>query len=207
MAAVIIAPATSHRLTTISRAREMCGFSFESDRAAWLAIDQASAAAEHFCNRTFGIQTLRQRFDLRCGLESVVLDAWPVTQIINIGQDGTVLAPDAYEIDGIGLYPLRDGDRCRWHGRTLTVEYVAGYVLPDDEEGPIPAGLLPADIERAVILLVNAALATRQREAGLKSETIEGIGSFSYFVQGSNNMLPDPEAESLLRPHRKAFFA
>ncbi|GAB6842374.1 hypothetical protein HNR00_003582 [Methylorubrum rhodinum] len=205
MTATVLIPPASHRLTTVTRAREMFGFPLESDRAAWLLIDQASATAERFCNRTFGRQTLRERFDLCRSPDGLALEGSPVVEVLSIVRDGVALAVDDYEVDGVALHAVRNGDRCGWYGRTLTVEYVAGYVLPDDEEGPIPAGMLPADVERAVMLLANASLAGRQREAGLKSESVEGVGSFSYFVQGANNALPDPEAESLLQRHRRPF--
>jgi hypothetical protein len=75
------------------------------------------------------------------------------------------------------------------------LQYTGGYTLPD-----APQPTLPDDITRAVLLLVKAAYFARTRDPAIRSESVEGAGSFGYFSGAASDM--PPEVEGLLRPHR-----
>ncbi len=217
MSASIIAPPASTRLTTAANARGDLGLPAAAPTDAQLErwIDQASAQASTFCRRVFGRATYRERFDLanRCRDDlnlGLLLDAGPIVSIQAVAVDGLLLSPATYEVDDRLLYRLQDGDRRAFHGRTVAVEYVAGWALPGDQDYATPqdgAEPLPADIERAVIQLVGASASVAGRDPMVKSEDVEGVGSFSYYVQGASAALPHPEAEAILAQYRRLAFA
>ncbi|MBA9066989.1 hypothetical protein FHR71_000719 [Methylobacterium sp. RAS18] len=62
-------------------------------------------------------------------------------------------------------------------------------------------------VERAVIQLVGAAVSASGRDMMVRSEDVEGVGSFSYYVQGASAALPHPEAEATLAQYRRMAFA
>ncbi|SFL18495.1 hypothetical protein [Methylorubrum salsuginis] len=217
MNASIIVPPVSTRLTTAANARGDLGLpaSAPTDTQLERWIDQSSAQASTFCRRVFGRTTYRQRFDIanRCRDElylGLLLDAGPVVSIQAVAVDGLLLSPDTYEVDDRLLYRLQDGDRRAFHGRIVAVEYVAGWVLPgDDDYASPPAGAekLPGDIERAVIQLVGGPAFGVGRDPMVKSQDVEGIGSRSFYVQGASAALPHPEAEATLAQYRRLAFA
>lgn len=217
MSASIITPAASARLTTATNARSDLGLPATAPTDGQLErwIDQASAQAATFCRRTFGRATYRERFEIanRCLDDlylGLLLEAAPVVSIVAVAVDGLLLSPATYEVDGRLLYRLQDGDRRAFHGRIVAVEYVAGWVLPgDDDYANPPAGAekLPADIERAAIQLVGGPAFGLGRDPMVKSQDVEGIGSRSFYVQGASAALPHPEAEATLAQYRRLAFA
>ncbi|MBO0904220.1 hypothetical protein [Jiella sonneratiae] len=203
----VVTAATAANLTTLERARAMLDFAPTEDAAVSTLIDQASRVIADYCRRPFGLETVRETFDAFLWGSAVLLSRSPVIAITEV-LDGTQAIDientrqDAetgllYRIDDDG-YPL-----C-WSGARLTVTYSAGYVLPSDEDGA-PATTLPEPVERAAIRLVGAYRSLSGRDQLIKSETVEGIGSTSWWVPGAGSVLADPEAEQLLQPYRRLF--
>ena len=221
----VITPAASKRLTTLENAALDLGLALgtASDGQIVRFIDQASATAASFCRRTFGRETVRERFEIdwrrRCEEdEGLLLSCAPAVRILAVKVDGLTLAPSAYELaeqpaHPVSLFYLRhlvDGEPRAWIGRAVTVEYEAGWLLPGESRGEpatTTAPDLPADVERAVIQLVGAAASASGRDMMVKSEDVEGVGSFSYYVQGASAALPHPEAEATLAQYRRMAFA
>jgi hypothetical protein len=213
MSVIVITPPASRRLTTVENVRQDLGLPADTPLDAQILrhIDAQSGRAARYCNREFGLHAVRERIALppHGRGESITLSRGPIAQIVSIMMDGRVLDPSQYEADGLSVYMLSAGTRSAWSGSILHVAYDAGYVLPGQDTGDAPAGAepLPADIERAVILLVGAALSTSRRDPMLKSDRVEGIGQRDYYVQGQNAAMPLPEAEEALRPYRRVTFA
>ncbi|MER2268242.1 hypothetical protein [Methylobacterium oxalidis] len=217
MSVSIITPATAKRLTTPANVRGDLGLAATAPPEAQLNrwIDQASARVASYCRRQFGRETVRERIAL-CpssaadGGAGLLLDRWPVVRIFGVTVDSATLSPGTYETDVRRLYLLDDGARRHWCGRTIIVDYEAGWLLPSESRGDPPtttAPNLPADVEAAVIKLVAAAISANGRDAMVKSEDVEGIGSTSWYVQGATAALPHPEAEAALAGYRRLLFA
>ncbi|MDV2987012.1 UNVERIFIED_CONTAM: hypothetical protein Q9R58_22135 [Methylobacteriaceae bacterium AG10] len=226
MSVTVITPAMARDLTTAANVRADLGLSgsVPTNDQIGRFIAQASATAASFCRRTFGRETVRERFEIdwrRCrdeDGEGLLLSRAPVVQVVSVKVDGLILAPPAYEVaeqpaHPVSLFYLRslvDGEPRAWGGRCVTVEYEAGWLLPGESRGDpatTTAPDLPADVERAVIQLVGAAASASGRDMMVKSEDVEGVGSFSYYVQGASAALPHPEAEATLAQYRRMAFA
>lgn len=225
MSVTVITPATARDLTTTANARADLGLpaGAPSDDQIKRFIAQASASAASFCRRAFGRETVRERFEIdwrrRCDEdEGLLLSRAPVVRIVSVKVDGLTLAPSAYQLEErpahpVSLFYLRhlvDGEPRAWTGRSVTVEYEAGWLLPGESRGDpatTAAPDLPPDVERAVIQLVGAAASASGRDMMVKSEDVEGVGSFSYYVQGASAALPHPEAEATLAQYRRMAFA
>ncbi|KQP61064.1 hypothetical protein [Methylobacterium sp. Leaf108] len=217
MSVTVIIPATAKRLTTVANVRGDLGLTegaaVEAQVLRW--IDQASQQAATYCRRVFGRETVRERIDL-CRHGSVtedggiLLDRSPVVSIMSVKVGGTLQASGAYATDGRVLYRMEGDERRCWTGRDVVVQYEAGWLLPGEERGEpstTTAEDLPADIERAVIQLVGVSVSVAGRDATIKSESVEGIGSRDFYVQGANAALPHPEAEATLSQYRRMLFA
>ncbi|GEP12825.1 hypothetical protein [Methylobacterium gnaphalii] len=217
MSVTVITPAVSKRLTTVQNVRSDLSLAETSPATAQIErwIDQASARAASFCRRTFGRETVRERFELCHGRiddtrSGLLLSRSPVVSIASVRIDGVQQDADTYECDGRLLYRLDGSDRRCWYGRIVIVEYEAGWLLPGESRGNPPttaAPDLPADLERAVIQLVGAALSAGSRDMMVKSEQVEGVGQTDWYVQGTNASLPHPEAEATLSEYRRLHFA
>lgn len=226
MSVTVIKPATARSLTTPAAARADLGLPdgppADEQLGRWIA--QASATVASFCRRTFGRETVRERFEIdwrRCrdeDTDGLLLSRAPVVQILSVKVDGLVLAPSAYAVaeqpaHPVSLFYLRsivDGEPRAWGDRCVTVEYEAGWLLPGEIRGDpatTTAPDLPADVERAVIQLVGASVSAAGRDMMVKSEDVEGVGSRSFYVQGSTASLPHPEAEATLAQYRRMAFA
>ena len=216
MSVTVLVPATATALTTIANVRMDLGLSPDApaDGQVLRFIAQASSRAATFCRRTFGREIVRERFGGQlsdCGGRfGLPLDRAPLVRILGVTVDGVAMADGTYEIDERFLYRLQDGVRCGWIGRSVAVDYEAGWLLPSEKRGDPPSTIapdLPADIERAIIQLVGVAVSVGGRDAMVKSESVEGVGSTDWYVQGSTASLPHPEAEAVLRDYRRVLFA
>ncbi|TDR89115.1 hypothetical protein [Enterovirga rhinocerotis] len=195
----VVTPPAGSRLTTLERARALLGFAAGQDAVAERCIDLASALAVDWCRRPFALTTYRETFPISPG-DGVLLARGPVTTFTSVVQGETTLDPAEYAYDAeLGRLYRQDaaGYLWRWWG-PLTVTYSAGYTLPADTG----TWTLPPPVERAAILLAGAALTAADRDPLVRSETVEGVGSTTWWVPGSSG-LPSPEAESLLQPYRR----
>ncbi len=220
MSLIVLTKATSKRLTTVERARAMLGFGPGEAAAVGMMLDQACSSIEAFCRRPFGVETLRERPRYLADDGGFVLSRDPVSEILSVSRGtGDVLAPADYETDGKTLYLLQDGRRCSWsnwcfvhnchpdggRGFGLTVEYRAGYTLPED--GANKEWTLPAEVERAAIMSVSTMLSSKGRDPLLKSENVMGVGSSTYATPAASTPaggLVNAEAQALLWPYVRA---
>lgn len=189
----VISPATATALTTVVRAAEMLGV--PPDAALDAAIDQASEIIVDHCRRPFATETVREVF--RWPRSGLLLARAPAISFVSVDESGNALDPDDFELDGGTLWRVSHNCRLAWVG-PITVEYMAGYVLPGDPG----TQTLPAPVERAAILVAGAILSSRTRDPMMRSESVEGVGSTSWWVPDGGS-LPSPEAEALLAPYRR----
>lgn len=202
----IITPAESQRLTTLAAIKNELGLTTGADDAFLLTlIDQASGAVRRWCNRVFATETIRETFRLSTATDSLLLSRWPVGALLSIVQAGSTLATSDYEAEnGAGLlYRLTASDiRCPWPPGKIVVEYEAGYVLPGQ-----PGRTLPDDVERATTLLVKAGWFSRARDPLVRAETVDGIGSTTYWVGGFSEGTSLPlDVEGMLSAYRQPTF-
>lgn len=199
----VITPATATDLTTLERARSLLGFAAAQDATVGILIAQASRAIVDHCQRPFGSETVTETFEAPCRAGGVILGRSPVTEILSVSEGSEIIAPARYQHDAEtnALFHIgEDGWRLCWQTQ-IAATYTAGYVLPAGEDG----GTLPASVERACVRLLSAYLSTSGRDALIKSETTEGVGSTSWWVPSADGALADPEAEQLLAPYRRLF--
>ncbi len=140
------------------------------------------------------------------GLTSLVLSRFPLVSITSVVEDSDApLTADVdFDFDASGVVSrlCDNGNRVRdWNSTKILVTYTAGYLLPNDA-----SRTLPADVERAVILMIKAAYCSRTRDPLIKSENVAGVDAVTYggIGYGSSDLLP--EAESLLSPYRLPVF-
>lgn len=213
----VLTRADSSRLTTLENVCLDLGRSMGGPEDARIErfIDQASGIVASYCKRAFGRQIYRERIH-SWPRDGFALAAWPVNRVIGVSIDGgAAFTPDEYMLsDGIlrlthggSFGGIGDGTAYNLWRSThpgMTVDYEAGWLLPDEEVGETFTGAtpLPAEIERSVIQLVSVSLSEGGRDPTVKSETVEGVGSQSFYVQGANAGLPHPGAEAALQSYR-----
>jgi len=185
----IIAPAENHRLTTIATVRAETGMDPDQldDAAVGALIDQASGLVAEHCNRIFAREKVKETFPCPTG-RALILNRTPVVSV-----DGVVGAGGAgYSLDpAAGLVYRTSG---HWSGVT-SITYTAGYSLPGETGRD-----LPMRVERATVLIAAVIISNRQRDALVKSVTVDGIGRTDYWLAGQTSSLNHPEAEALLAP-------
>ena len=168
------------------------------------AITRCSRAAANFCNRTFAIETVQDLLTMSQDKwpgavierpDLIQLTRWPIVAVTSVTVDGTTLVEGTDfltdqtngQLQRLNAY----GSMRAWTGKTITIIYSAGYVLPG-QAAVTGAQNLPDDITDAVSRMVYTRIAERQRDPLVKSETIEGVGSTTYIVPNADgNLSPD----------------
>lgn len=200
MSFTIKVKATDRKLTSIAAVKTELQITGGADDAYLTAmIEQASDAIAAWCDRPFGIETVREYFDNRRCEPSLLFARWPLVEMVSgaLG-DGAAFEIVGTEVDDSNGYVFRldaDGKRIDWPSSSTVIEYKAGYVLPGQS-----GRTLPHDVERAALTLIKANWYARNRDPLIRSETVEDAGSTTYFA-GTVSQLP-PEVESLLTPYR-----
>lgn len=154
--------------------------------------DVASQAFESACNRTFARETIQdvfridhRRFDRDVNRDhELVLSRRPVASITSVADWTGTLDPSLYEVDAEAgilyrLWNCGDGTFARvpWCSRSVTVVYVAGYILPDDASAN-----LPVDIQDAVITIMRQRFKGKDRDPALRSQSDSAIGNQSFWL-------------------------
>jgi hypothetical protein len=190
----VITPATSSDLITLDRLKVRLRIE-SSDDDAWLAeaITSQSLGAADWCKRVFGSEDIEETFrgvlvhrdfvgEYGGGLQ---LARYPVSQIASIFEDGVELGTDEWELDPEPgqIYRLNASDHRRgWSALKIIVLYRAGYDLPD---------AAPAPLVDAVTMLVQEAVLSSGRDALVKSETVQGLGTTEYWVDNTPGKVVD----------------
>lgn len=196
----IVTPATVTALTDLTAVKLELGISGTAEDAYLQAqIANASAAAMAWCARVFAREVVSEVWRPELALEVLSLSRYPVATISSVVEDGTTLASTDYELDAEAgmLWRLSSDERTAWRARKITVAYTGGFLLPGQTNRS-----LPADIERAAVLMVAAAYNARGRDPMLRSEGAQGIGQVSYLDPRAGMEAMPPQAAALLGPYR-----
>lgn len=205
----VVTAATSTEMTTVATVRRELGdaaaAAADEDIRRW--IQQHSAAAVRHLNRQIAKETVLDIFradwpridgsGLLKPVDVLMLSRWPVASITSVVEDGTTLTADDYEVvEDIGeLWRLKDDARVCWVNAKISITYQAGWEMVDE---------LPADLERAVIVMVKGSVFSASRDPMLKQESVPGVLEQSFWVGsvGDNSAIA-PEALALLEPYRR----
>lgn len=191
--------ATTHDLTTLETVKDELGSPDVPDATLRRWISDASNRCADFCNRVFGKETVSEEFALDRGryADALVLSRTPVTTVVSVTVDDTVLDTSEYRTDASSglLYRLCQGARSIWTGCKIVVVYSGGFELLGD---------LPRTIEQACLILVRQRMSARMRDPMLKSLELPGVVTETYWVDTSGNgaEMP-PDAAGLLERHRR----
>lgn len=184
-------------------------------------ITRSSAAVAQFCNRVIGLENVQDtfllakvnnRFPFAKEYSPLQLTRWPVTQIVSLTEDGTVLTENTdFITDKIAGQLMRldsNGYETKWSNGNIVVVYWGGFQLPGQTGGTWPVGAtpLPVDIQDAVGRLIYSRYAERVRDPMVKSITAYGIGTTEYFSADKDGAMP-PDVEDLLDNYRARGFA
>lgn len=154
-------------------------------------------------SRTLARQTITETFRKE-GHGKLLLSRYPATSITSVVEDGVTLDPSNYELDGSTgtLQRLNDDEPWVWSCRKIVVTYVAGYVMPGEDDRT-----LPKDIEDAAIGLIKTARSARTRDPSVKGEEIPGVLRTDYWVGsvGDVGHIP-PDIASKLDQYRNVTF-
>jgi hypothetical protein len=213
---IVLTPASTRSLTTVDIVREEFKIAQDAMTNSQIQrmIDSASSMIAVFCRRQFGLQTVRERlsFPASCGQEpltKITVAYDPIVEVRSVSANGELVEPIDYEFNDTALFNLDDnGEQVPWYGRSFTLIYQGGYVLPGQDRTTLnvsdKAQDLPGDIQRAVLLLIGVVVSGSDRDIMIKAEETEGVGRTEYYVQGSRAQLPHPEAEALLLQYQGA---
>ncbi len=196
----IVTPATVTALAELATVKlELCISGTAEDAYLQAQIATASAAASAWCGRVFAREVVSEVWRPTASLESLALSRYPVASIASVVEDGVTLASTDYEMDAEAgmLWRLSSDARTAWSARKITVAYTGGYLLPGQTNRT-----LPADIERAAVLMVAATYNARGRDPMLRSEGAQGIGQVSYLDPRAGMEAMPPQAAALLGPYR-----
>lgn len=228
----VTVPATARSLVDLATWKDDWGIRGGDDDAFLSrAILRCSAAAENYCNRSFGVETLVETiylerdpfpYQIPGGVRWLQLSRWPLVAVSSVTQadagTSTVLTvfpsadatvPADYRVMAAAGQLIRldaFGEQMNWPAVRFDIVYQAGYILPGQSASDFPgAETLPADIEDAVGRMVYSRYAERKRDPFIKAETVEGVGRTEYIVgnpnQGDGGNL-SPDVEDLLNNYR-----
>lgn len=192
--------ATARRLSTEATLRLELMADIEPDAAAVLSLlDQASAAVESWCGRTFARETVSETFRLDAATLPLILGRHPIVAVTGVTEDGVAVVSGDREFDPASglLWRLSADTRIAWPASKIIVAYSAGYLLPGETGRD-----LPHDIERAALIVAAGLFAARGRDPLLRSESVDGVSAASWLDPRAGAGGMPAQAAELLAPWR-----
>lgn len=195
MSVTVLAASNTFRLTTLDAvlAEIVLG-----DQVIFVEslIDQASAAIARECGTIFAQQHYReiQRGEFRTS--TLFLRYWPLVAVTPVSYGTTFITDYRIESADAGMLYRHHGWSLWWGSpEEWTVDYIAGYILPDqiapaDMNGPTLREDAP-DLERACIETIKVWHHERLVSARVESKTFGLTGDrIDYGVQAQRRALP-----------------
>jgi hypothetical protein len=206
MALTVITAASTRRLTTLEAVEAELGMDAASEGSEVLdrMIGQASSAIERACGRIFAQQRY-QEILLPVDGPWLFLAMTPIVSVSSLVLDGTAVTDYRVEQAEAGfLYRALGWDA--WSTSEYTVQYVAGFIVPEQTNAPVPTGdLLPADVERAALEAVKVWYHERLPSDRIQSRTI-GDQRIEYAISAGRQALP-VLCQDLIAPWRRMAIA
>jgi hypothetical protein len=137
-------------------------------------ITRASDAIARYCNRTFALQTYVETFRLGEHRDALILSRYPVVEITSVVENDVTLAAEAAEVHsdrGI-LIRLVNDHPAWWSIGKIVVTYTAGFNVPNET---------PEALRQAALRLVQSYYLGADRDAMIRSESVENLSSTSFF--------------------------
>ncbi|MFA7587661.1 MAG: hypothetical protein WCY11_15945 [Novosphingobium sp.] len=171
------------------------------DEALEERIAQVSATVAGECNRVhFGSANVEEIVRVKTGRRTPLwLRHWPVTAVASVSEDGRTLDASEWLLAEKRQLLRRSKEAGRligWQGCEITVTYTGGYALPEGS---------PADLRRAVLVMVQASWAGRGRDPLLRRVSVPGVIDQSFALPGVVGGLSGPwpsEVQSTLTRYR-----
>lgn len=200
-----ITRATQIDLTSLAAVRLELGHAASAEHDTLIAslITQASAMLASETSRgAFAVEELEQTEHVRAPLSFFLLDRWPVVEVVSCLINGETIPLDGISVDASdGFALMRKNSRASlWPLGETVIRYRAGYVLTGEQRN------LPPELERAAISVTKALFFARARNPQLRSETVEGVGSFS-FVDSERMDVIGPDVRAIIDRHRMPLVA
>lgn len=170
--------ATVFDLTTIADVKADLGITgTDSDALLTKYVTESSLELAKACNRVFAAETVSEQYRPTESKPKLTFKRRPVTSIISVTEDGTLVAAADYEanVDAGLLFRLCSDRRTSFMAFKIVVVYVAGYALP---------GAAPKDLQKAARALVKAQFLAKGRDPLVRSETVPGVYEVAYWVGG-----------------------
>jgi len=208
MTIVVKTPAASSRLTTVQRLSDELTLpdgTAPDDEILGAFIDEASAFIERYTGFRFPQETIVEKLGSDGG-HRLILSRRPIKSINSIKYKGILVDSSVYEIEDamagfvwrndskwINTTEISEGITSKFYGpkrKDYEVEYIAGFVLPDDVNRD-----LPYDIERACIELCKLYYYRQKADPMVRRERIGD--SFVWYQDSGDRSLP-PHIKAIL---------
>lgn len=196
MGVAVLTPASTYRLTTLEAVMAEITLADQVLFAESL-IDQASAAVARECIKLGGIVAQQAYREMQEGIyrtRYLFLRYRPLVSVSSVSHGATVITDYRIESADAGMLYRRDGWGI-WPGcdEEWTVDYIAGYVLPEQLTPPDPIGLTlraqASDLERATIETIKVWFHERMVDTRIEARTL-GDQRIDYGVQARHTGIP-----------------
>lgn len=146
---------------------------------------------------TLGRETLIQTFTPPTSGPVLSMLRRPIVSVTSLSEDGSTIEAEKYSFDYGNIKRIG----ASWSRVEYVVEYVAGWLLPEDS-----GRNLPVEIEDAAISLIKASRFSRSRDPLLRSENIlTGLYSYTLFDPREGNSPLPPEVAAKIDRFRNMF--
>lgn len=197
-------------LTTVGRVAFQLGVT-DDDKLHIIGrmIEEATAAIERYCNRTFKQATVTEKL-AGYGRPYLMVSRLPLNSITSITYDGGAVSAGDYEIANATTGEIMHKTGV-WNdtskqslnasltktpyseGKLYTVVYSGGYVLPGNS-----GRTLPADIEAACVMAVSSMYSRRLDNPDIVKESLSGVASVEYGSTSGNTTAQLPAAAAAI---------
>jgi hypothetical protein len=209
MSVTVLTPATSYRLTTLEAVKAEITLADQVTFAEDL-IDQASSAVARECGTIFAQQAYREMQGETYQTRHLFLRYGPIVSVSSVSHGSTVITDYRVHSAEAGMLYRRKG-WWLWPGseEDWTVDYIAGYILPEQLTPPDPTGptlrIDAPDLERATIETIKVWFHERMVETRIEARTL-GDQRIDYGVQARHTGIP-ALAKDLLKNWRRTVLA
>jgi len=203
----VLTPASSFDLVTLEVAKDELNIdpsdtSQDTRLQRWITSESRHIA--RYCNRVLVQETVRETFvgiggALWWTSEALVLNRRPVQSISSVVIDSTTLGTEEWDVDaekGL-LYRVASGCRIGWAATSVVVTYAGGY----------PPDAIDEDLQEVCFELLKLRQAARTRDPALRQITVEGMGTKTFWVAGTQEGDMPPGIGSALTKFREVSIA